>query len=713
MHRWIPFPALLLVVSAVAGCTHTRSGLEYPDAPKVDQVDVYHGVSIADPYRWLEDPDSEESRAWILAENEITFDYLESIPERSAIRSRLTYLWDYERYGLPRKEGDRYFYSHNTGLQNQDIVYVVDSLQGTPRVLFDPNEWSRDGTVALAGYYPSEDGRLVAYAISRSGSDWREVKVRDVESGADLADDLRWIKFSGIAWKKDGSGFFYSRYDEPNSGAALRGINYDQKVFHHRIGTPQSEDILVYERPDHKEWGFWTQVSEDGRYLILHVSEGTKEENAVFYRDLSIENAPVVELLTDFDAQYGFVGNDGPVFWFRTDLDAPRGRLVAIDTRAPGQADWVELVPERTSTLRSVGVVGERFIANYLQDAHGHVRVYGLDGTFERIIGLPGLGSVYGFGGKRSDAETFYSFTSFTTPARIYRYDTESGESTLFRSPRVDFRPEDFETVQVFAESADGSRVPIFLTHRKGLQIDGDRPTLLYGYGGFNSPVTPRFSVSHLVWMEMGGIYASANLRGGGEYGRDWHLAGTKERKQNVFDDFIAAAEWLIDNGYTRTSRLAITGASNGGLLVGACLVQRPDLFGATVPRVGVLDMLRFHKFTIGWAWVSDYGSPEDPEEFRALRAYSPLHNIEPGTEYPATLIMTSDHDDRVVPAHSFKFAATLQAAQDGPEPILIRIETKAGHGAGKPVAKRVEEYADMLAFLVHELGVTIPPTWR
>jgi len=680
---------------------------DYPEAPRSGQVDVLHGVRVPDPFRPLEDPDAPETRAWIEAENRVTDAYLERIPERERIRERLTELWNYERFGRPRKAGGRYFWSYNDGLRDQDLVYVAESLDAEPRVLFDPNELSDDGTVALAAYSVSEDGRHAAYALSESGSDWRTIHVRDVDTGEDLPDLIRHAKFTGISWRKDGSGFYYSRYDAPEEGDELEDVNYFHKLYFHRLGTPQSEDVLVYERPDEKEWGFGGTVTEDGRYLIIDVWKGTEERNRVYYRDLR-EDGEVVRLLDDFDASYSFVGNDGPVFWFRTDLDAPRGRLIAVDTRSPDRAGWNELIPEDPATLQGVSVVGGHFVAIYLRDARSEVRAHDLDGTLVRRVDLPGIGSAGGFAGEPDDPETFYSFTGFTTPTTIYRYDVASGKSEVFREPDIAFDPGAYTTEQVFYRSADGTRIPMFLTYRRDLERDGKRPVHLYGYGGFNIPITPGFSVPNLVWLEMGGVYAVANIRGGGEYGREWHLAGTKDRKQNVFDDFIAAAVWLVENGYTSRERLAISGGSNGGLLVAACLTQRPDLFAAAVPRVGVLDMLRFHKFTIGWAWTSDYGSPDVEEEFRALYDYSPLHNLERGEAYPATLIVTADHDDRVVPAHSFKFAAALQEAQGGGEPVLIRIETKAGHGAGKPVSKRIEETTDILAFLVHELGMRV-----
>jgi len=679
--------------------------LNYPPShPDPTVVDIYHGQPVPDPYRWLEDLDSEQTRAWIEAQNRLTFDYLQRIPARQRLLERLRQLWNYEKYSQPFKEGGRYFYFKNDGLQNQSVLYTQESLEAEARVLLDPNTLSEDGTVALSGIAISRDGRYLAYGLSRSGSDWQEWKVRDIETGEDLPDHLRWIKFSGASWTPDGQGFFYSRYDEPPPGREYESANYFQKLYYHRLGTPQSEDLLVYHRPDQKEWGFAGGVTEDGNYLIISVWRGTDPKNLLFYKDLRDPNSPVVELIREFEAEYSFVGNDGSRFWLLTDLDAPRRRLVAIDLDNPGQVQ--EVIPEAEETLQGVSLINNQFVAFYLKDAHTQIKTFALDGTYLGEIPLPGLGSASGFGGKRYDTETFYTFTSFTTPPTIYRYDFTTGRSTLFRQPQVDFDPQAYEVQQVFYPSKDGTRIPMFLVHRRGLARTGDHPTLLYGYGGFGISLTPSFSVGLVAWLEMGGVYAQPNLRGGGEYGEAWHQAGTKLNKQKVFDDFIAAAEWLVANGYTNPSKLAISGGSNGGLLVGACLTQRPDLFAAALPAVGVFDMLRFHKFTIGWAWISEYGSPEDPEEFKALYAYSPLHNLKPGTAYPATLITTADHDDRVVPAHSFKFAAALQAAQGGSQPILIRIDTKAGHGAGKPTTKLIEETADRWAFLVEVLGI-------
>jgi prolyl oligopeptidase len=700
-------PALILAI-LIASCATTPK-MQYPVARQTDQVDNYHGTKIADPYRWLEDDNSAETKAWVEAENKVTFAYLEKIPQRAAIKSRLTQLWNYERYGTPFKQGGRYFYSKNNGLQNQSVLYTLTALSQSPALLLDPNKLSTDGTVALKGYDITDDGNLLAYSLSAAGSDWEEIHVRDVQSTQDRTDIIKWVKFSGPSWTKDGQGFFYSRYDEPTEESKLTKANYFHKLYYHRIGTPQSEDKLVYHRPDHKDWNFQGAVTDDGHYLIITASQGTDPKNRVLYQDLQKPDSPVVELLMDFDADYSFIDNDGPVFWFRTDLKAPRHRVIAIDTTKPERSNWKELIPEAKETLLTVNAINDQFVCNYLKDAHTQIKIFGLNGSLVREVALPGIGSAAGFGGKRKDTETFYSFTSFTSPGTIFSYSMPKGETKVWREPKVAFNPADYETKQVFYKSKDGTSVPMFITHKKGLRLDGNRPTLLYAYGGFNISLTPSFSVANLAWMEMGGVYALPNLRGGGEYGEEWHQAGTKLRKQNVFDDFIAAAEWLIASKYTSSKKLAISGGSNGGLLVGACLTQRPDLYGATLPAVGVMDMLRFHKFTIGWAWTSDYGSADEAEQFKALRAYSPLHNIKPGTKYPPTLVTTADHDDRVVPAHSFKFAATLQKAQAGAAPVLIRIETKAGHGAGKPTTKLIEEAADKMAFLVKELKVETP----
>ncbi|MGB3655464.1 MAG: prolyl oligopeptidase family serine peptidase [Rivularia sp. (in: cyanobacteria)] len=680
--------------------------LNYPDSRKGEQVDNYHGTEVADPYRWLENPDSEETEAWVKAQNKVTFNFLEKIPARDDIKKRLTKLWDYEKYGVPFQEGNRYFYFKNDGLQNQSVLYTLRNLDDEPSVLLDPNKLSVDGTVALSGISISDDGKYLAYGISIAGSDWQEWKVRNIETGEDLKDNLKWIKFSGASWTNDSKGFFYSGYDEPNEKTKLEDVNYYQKLYYHQLGQPQSEDTLIYERSDEKEWGFNGGVTEDGRYLIISVWLGTDSKNLVFYKDLTNSSSEVVELISKFESSYSLIDNDDNLLYFQTDLNASKGRVIAIDIKKPEPKNWQEIIPQTQETLESVGTLNNQFVAEYLKDARSQIKIFEINGNFVREVELPGIGSVGGFNGKREDTETFYIFTSFTTPGTIYRYDMVTGKSTVFRQPEVDFNADNYETKQIFYKSKDGTQVPMFIVHKKGIKLDGNNPTFLYGYGGFNISLTPTFSVSSLIWMEMGGVYVIPNIRGGGEYGEEWHQAGIKDKKQNVFDDFISAAEWLIDNGYTKSEKLAIAGGSNGGLLVGACMTQRPDLFAAALPAVGVLDMLRFHKFTIGWAWVPEYGSSEKPEEFKTLYAYSPLHNLKPGTAYPATMITTADHDDRVVPAHSFKFAAALQAAHDGEAPVLIRIETKAGHGAGKPTTKIIEEAADKWAFLVKTLGV-------
>lgn len=677
--------------------------IAYPETATSDVTDDYHGTTVADPYRWLEDLDGEATAAWVGAQNEVTFDYLASIGLREAVKQRLTELWDYTRYSAPFKQGERYFFYKNDGLQNQSVLFVQSALDAEPEVLLDPNTLSEDGTVALSGFYVSDDGERAVYSLSESGSDWRTFKLLDVATGETMTDELEWIKFSGAAWMKDGSGFFYGRYAAPEEGTAMEGVNLGQQLYFHHLGTSQDEDQLVYEDASDPELGFFPQVTDDGRYLILTVWKGTDRRNMVYYKDLQDEDSDIVRLVDAFEAGYTFVGNTDATFFFQTDHEASNSQLIAWNTET-GAKDV--LIPESEAVLQSVSIVNEHFVVRALEDVKGRLTVHTMDGTLVNTIALPAPGSVGGLSGQRDEAEMFYTFTSFTYPTTIYRYDFTTGASTVFRAPEVAFDPDAFEAKQVFYESKDGTRVPMFIIHKRGLDLDGTNPTYLYGYGGFNISLTPSFSLSNLVWMEMGGVYAVPNLRGGGEYGEEWHQAGMLDQKQNVFDDFIAAAEYLIAEGYTSPERLSIGGGSNGGLLVGAALTQRPELFGAAVPAVGVLDMLRYHQFTIGWAWVPEYGSAEDPDQFPFLYAYSPLHNLKPGTEYPATLITTSDHDDRVVPSHSFKFAAAMQAAQGGEAPVLIRIETKAGHGAGKPTSKVIEEQADKWSFLARALGV-------
>jgi prolyl oligopeptidase len=690
--------------------------LTYPPTRRSDVVDDYHGTRVADPYRWLEDVDSPETRNWVEAENRVTFAYLEQIPERERIRRRLTELWDYPKYGAPFKKGGRYFFFKNSGLQNQAVLYTQSSLAARPEILLDPNTLAPDGTVALSILAFAEDGRTMVYGTSGSGSDWQEFRVRDVLTHQDRDDHLKWIKFSSAAWTHDGAGFFYSRYPEPAAGSdALLDVNHNQKVYYHRLGTAQSADVLIYERPDHPDWGFSVEVSADGRYAVYTVWLGTDRRNRVYYQDLGDAkhprlDAPVVRLLDDFDASYGFVGNDGPTLYFQTDHTAPRGRIIAVDTRRPEQSAWHELVPQAADVLEGSQIVHNTFVVRYLHDAYSQLRLFALDGKPLGDVGMPTLGSIVQVTGEPRDDEMFYAFTSFLYPTTIFRHDFTTGRSTVFKAPEIAFDASGYETVQVFYRSKDGTRAPMFLTYKQGLKRDGSNPTYLYAYGGFNVNMTPAFSIGVLAWLEMGGVFAQAVLRGGSEYGEEWHQAGMLDRKQNVFDDFIAAAEYLIAEGYTSPPKLAIGGGSNGGLLIGAVLNQRPELFGAALPAVGVMDMLRFHKFTIGWAWVTEYGSADTVGQFPALYRYSPIHNLKSGTHYPATLITTADHDDRVVPGHSFKYAAALQAAQGGSEPVLIRIETKAGHGAGKPTAKIIEEQTDRWAFLVHNLHMVVPP---
>lgn len=684
--------------------------LAYPSSKAVPQTDVYFGKTVDDPFRWLEDVDSADTKDWIARQNQLTFGYLGDIPVREKIKERLTKLWNYERYGFPNQHGDKFFYTHNNGLQNQNILYVADELNADRKPLLDPNSLSAGGTVALTGYVPSDNGRLLAYGLASAGSDWNTWKVRDIATAKDLDDKVEWVKFSSVAWTGDDLGFFYSRYDKPNTASEFTGVNFFQKLYYHKVGTPQEADKLIYQRADEKEWGFGGSVTEDNQYLIISVIRGTEKKNQIFYAKLNDNSADgatkVVELISGFESSYQFVGNDGTQFYFETDHSAAKRRVIAIDITNPHPNQWKEIVAETAEAIQSVHLFGDRFFLTYLKDATSIVRQVSTSGERLPDLQVPALGTVAGFGGKRSATETFYSFTNYITPPTLYRLDLGDNQSAVWRQPQLDFETEDYVTERVFYESKDGTKIPMIVSHKKGLQRDGKLPTLLYAYGGFNISITPTFSPANLAWMEMGGVYAVPNLRGGGEYGRDWHEAGMIEKKQNVFDDFIAAAEYLIEQKITNPSKLAIQGRSNGGLLIGATMVQRPELFAVALPGVGVLDMLRFHKFTIGWAWVNEYGSSDDPSQFQSLLAYSPLHNIKPGRRYPATLITTADHDDRVVPGHSFKFAARLQACQSGTKPTLIRIETSAGHGAGTPVSKLIDATADTWAFVIKNFEV-------
>ena len=699
--------ALVLAASALSA----SAPLKYPDTRKAPVVDDYHGTKVADPYRWLEDDHSAETAAWVAAQNQVTQAYLAQIPERKAIEARMTRLWNYEKYGAPSKHGKYYVYSYNSGLQNQAVIYLTERLEEKGRVLLDPNALSADGTVSLAGLRFSEDGAFVAYSLSKGGSDVSTWKVRQVATGADLPDAFPAGRLSVNAWAKDGRGFYYTDYPKVEAGKALTAVYKNQKLFFHKLGDPAEKDVVVYERPDHPDWGFGADLTDDGRWLVISQHQGTDRRNRIFLKDLRKADSPVVPLFDQYDGSYSILGNDGDIFYVRTDFGAPRHRVVAVDLKNAKPTAWKDLIPEGKGrdVLAAADLFGDTLAVTWKVDALNAVKLYDLKGRYLREIKPEGLGTLGGFNGRREDTETFYAFASYNQPPTLYRYDFKTGRSTVFRQPQVDIKPAEFEVKEVFYPSKDGTKVPMFLAYKKGLKLDGSNPTLLYGYGGFNVPQSPGYSPVSQVWMEMGGVYAVACLRGGSEYGKEWWEAGKREKKQNVFDDFIAAAEWLIKEKYTSTPRLAIHGGSNGGLLVGACMAQRPDLFGAALPAVGVMDMLRYHTFTIGWMWKSDYMSSDTPEGFANLTRYSPLHNLKPGVKYPATLVTTGDHDDRVVPAHSHKFTATLQAAQAGPAPVLTRIETNAGHGAGKPTAKLIAERADMWAFLVKNLHMKLP----
>jgi prolyl oligopeptidase len=683
----------------------------YPETRKVDQSDEYHGVRVADPYRWLENTSSSETKAWIEAQNQLTHSFLADIPARDRIRERLTELWNYPRALAPVKVKGRYFQLRNSGLQNQDVLYVMDSLGGQKRLLLDPNEFSQDGTAALTNWEISKDGNLLAYATNISGSDWQIWRIRDVNTGEDYTDNIEWSKFSTVAWHPDSSGFYYCGYDQPKDSQAFEGININQKVYFHRLGTDQSMDLLIYQRLDQPEWGFDPIVSEDGRYLILQIWKGTDTRNRLFYRELD-SSKEFNELISTLEASYHFLGNDGPIFYFHTNFQAPRGCVISIDTRDPNKSSWKTIIPDQKDTLENLKIVNSQFIAIYLHDAYHRIHRFDLDGKILGEIPLPMMGSIFSLDreaylfGHRFEDELYFTFNSFTYPPTVLQYSFTENRCLEIDSPTIKFDFSRYNTEQVFVGSKDGTRIPMFIVKNIGIPKDRSNPALLYGYGGFNISISPNFLISRLVWLELGGTLAVANLRGGGEYGEEWHLAGSLLNKQNVFDDMIACAEYLISTSYSSPHKLAIEGRSNGGLLVGACITQRPELFGAALPAVGVMDMLRFHKFTIGWAWVSDYGSAEDPEQFKALYAYSPLHNIQTAKSYPATLVTTADHDDRVVPGHSFKFTAALQAAQSGDSPVLIRIQTKAGHGFGKPTTLLIEEQTDIIAFLTKVLNI-------
>ena len=718
MKPWTtPAAAALLALSLCVAHGAPAEPLTYPSTRQGEQIDTYHGTRVADPYRWLEDDNSADTKAWVREQNAVTERFLAALPQREPARRLFTQLADYERFGVPFKEGERYFWNRNDGLQQQSVLYTATSLAATPSIALDPNSLSKDGTVALSGTVPSRDGKLLAYGVASAGSDWQTWQVRDLASGKDLPDRIEWVKFSGASWTADGKGFFYSRYDAPPPGQVLSGANYFQKLYYHRLGTEQKADALVAENAAEKNWLFGTKVSDDGRWLIISVGNGSGRKNGLMLLPLpdgAYAGGRPQPLTLAFDAQYAVVALDRQRLVVRTDKDAPNSRLASLNVGAAldGAAPtWTTLVTETADAMTGASAVGGRFVLSYLRDSSSLIRIHAADGALQREVPLPGVGTAAGFDGRAQNSETFFSYTSLITPADIYRLDVASAEVTLFKRPKTAFDSSQYETRRAFVTGRDGARFPIFIGHRKGLVLDGRNPTLLFGYGGFNVPNRPGYSVTSATWMAMGGVYVSASIRGGGEYGAAWHEAGTKLKKQNVFDDFIAAAEWLVAQKITSPDKLAINGGSNGGLLVGAVANQRPDLFAAAVPAVGVMDMLRFHKFTIGWAWVSDYGSSEDADQFKALLAYSPLHNIKTvglTKPYPAILVTTGDHDDRVVPAHSFKYAAALQAADTGPAPKLIRIETDAGHGAGKPTSKMIEERGDMLAFIANSLQLDV-----
>ena len=694
---------IFMMMATLATTAVTAQGLQYPKAAKDGTVDEYFGTKVADPYRWLENDTSAQTAAWVEAENKVTNAYLAKIPFRGKLLKRMTELSNYERLSAPRKRHGKWYFFKNDGLQNQSVMYVMDKLGGEPRVFLDPNKLSTDGTVALKGVYFSHNGKYAAYTISRSGSDWEEIFVIDLKTGQLTEDHIEWAKFTNTAWK--GDGFYYSAYDAPVKGKEFSNVNSGHKIYYHKIGTPQSEDVLFYQNAAYPKRFYYVDVNEKETKMYLYES-GAGSGNNLFVRDLTKPESQFIQMTSNMDYQYMPAYDEGDKIWLYTNYGAPKGRIMIADMRQPGVDNWQELIPEQENVLSGSDVINRQLILTYQKDASDHAYLYGLDGKLRNEIPLPSVGSV-GFMGDEKEPECFYTFTSFTVPGTVYQYDMEKDESTLYTSPKVNFRLDDYTSEQVFFQSKDGTRIPMFLTYKKGMKKNGKNPVFLYGYGGFNISLGPGFSAIRVSFLEQGGIYAQVTLRGGGEYGEEWHLAGTKMQKQNVFDDFIGAAEWLISEGYTCKDKLAIVGGSNGGLLVGACMTQRPDLFGVAIPEVGVMDMLRYHKFTIGWNWASDYGTSEDSKEmFEYLRGYSPLHNLKPGTAYPATLVTTADHDDRVVPAHSFKFAATLQECHQGDNPVLIRIDTKAGHGGGKPLAKVLEEQADIYGFILYNLGV-------
>ncbi|MFZ1518948.1 MAG: prolyl oligopeptidase family serine peptidase [Ignavibacteriaceae bacterium] len=681
--------------------TSNFAQIKYPETKKSDVVDDYFGTKVTDQYRWLEDDNSEETANWVIEQNKVTDEYLSKIPFRDNLKERFEKLYNFPKYGAPFRAGDKYYFFKNDGLQNQSVMYVKDNLESEAKVFFDPNKLSEDGTISLATFAFSKDGKTFAYATASGGSDWNEYFAMDIESGKKLSDHLKWIKFSGMAWKDN--GFFYSRFPEP-TGSELSTKNQFSKVYYHKIGDDQSKDVVIYEDASKPDRGFSAGTTEDERFLIIYFSEGTSN-NGFLVKDLSDPNLKFVSIVDDLNNNYGIVDNLADKLLAQTDYNASNYKLIMIDPVNPARENWKDVIPEKKDVLQGIQIIGGKIVATYMQDASNHAYFYNLDGTLDSEINLPTLGSV-GFSGRRDDKIAFYSFTSFTFPSTIYKLDVNTKKSELYQQVDLDFEFDNYETKQVFYASKDGTKIPMFIVHKKGLELDGNNPTYLYSYGGFNISMNPSFSTSRLMFLENGGVYAMPNIRGGGEYGEAWHKAGMLDKKQNVFDDFIAAAEYLIKEGYTSPSKLACAGGSNGGLLIGAVINQRPELFKVAIPQVGVMDMLRFHKFTIGYYWAVEYGSSDDAEQFDYLYKYSPLHNIKSGLNYPATLVTTADHDDRVVPAHSFKYIATLQEYYKGENPVLIRIETKAGHGAGKPTSKVIEEVADLWGFVFYNLGM-------
>ena len=702
--RFLIFSSVILFLMAACN-QEQKCNIQYPKAKKTDTVDVYFGHKVPDPYRWLEDDNSKETEEWVKAENKITQEYLSKIPFREELKERLTKIWNYPKYGVPFKRGGHYFFFKNDGIQNQSVLYIQKTLDSEPEVLLDPNKLSKDGTVALAGLGVSKDGKYLAYSTASGGSDWNEIYVMQIKDRKMLDDHIRWVKFSGISWK--GDGFFYSAYDEPKEGDELSGQNRFHKVFYHKLGTSQKEDKLIFQDKEHPLRNFNAYLTKDKAFVMISESESTSGNALYAARARDVDHLDFKKIADGFDYDYYVIDHIGDELLVQTNDNAPKGRLMLVDFKNPDPEKWKTLIEEKDDVLEGAQIVGGRLFTQYLKDASSRAYFYDLEGHYQNELVLPAIGTLMGFNGDKEDNIAFYGFTSFTFPSTIYRYDIEKGESTLFKASELDFNPEDYETEQVFYESKDGTMIPMFIVYKKGFVKNGKNPTLLYGYGGFNISLTPSFSISRVVFLEQGGVYAMANLRGGGEYGEEWHEAGTKMNKQNVFDDFIYAAKWLINNKYTSSDKLAIMGGSNGGLLVGACMTQQPGLFKVAIPIVGVMDMLRYQNFTIGWAWASDYGTSADSEEmFKYLYSYSPLHNIKKGVNYPATLAITADHDDRVVPAHTFKFMATLQEKDGGKNPILVRIETRAGHGAGKPTAKQIEEATDIYSFIMYNLGM-------